>query len=126
MQAARSGLLRRLCGGPSNWYAQVPGADGARSQVYLGPDADESVRAPVNWVQSAEVRDGYVRRREMVKALRAAGFGAPTRPASGALAVLARAGLLHATNAQGDRTVLVGTPAYMAIMNRLGFGERPL
>ena len=31
----------------------------------------------------------------------------------------------RAVGDKGDRTVLVGTPAYGAILNRLGFGERP-
>lgn len=114
------GVTSKTIKGTVYWYAQYVDREGKRQQTYLGRDGDEKTMERVEWIRSEKDRTAFPQRRQSVKMLRAAGYAAPNRHASGALAVLARTGVFH------GGAVLVGTPAYGAILNRLGFQEKPI
>lgn len=102
------------------WYAQYTDAEGKRRQSYLGPDDDPKTQQSLQRLRSGVGEDDLLQRRNLVRLLKQAGYGAPTHLACGALTAMHRIGLFRAG------MHLVGTPAYQAILNRLGVQERPL
>lgn len=100
------------------WYIQYTDIEGRQQQSYVGPD-NEATRKTLADLQNPNAREDLQRRRDMVKMLRSAGFDALNHLASGAILALDRTGIFR------SGVTLVGTPAYQAILNRLGFSENP-
>jgi len=113
------GIVSKTIKGETYWYAQYTSADGRRQQSYIGPQSDPKSAVIVEWLQTNEAGSDLRMRRQLVRTLKAAGYEAPSRHASGALLVLSRAGLFR------NGVTLIGSPAYAAILNRLGVQESP-
>jgi hypothetical protein len=115
----RGTFRRKKSKGKFYWHHQLRVGDRVISK-YVGPVTDESITDRVN--RFAEIKSDFKRRREMVRALAAAGLPTPD-PISGAvIEAMWKAGFFRL------RGVLVGTLAFQAYAGPLGIrlGSRPL
>jgi hypothetical protein len=107
----RGRFVRVRSGGRLYWHYRIA-ANGKRQQLYVGPVADRSITDRVK--RFGEIKSDYKGRREMVRALLAAGVPAPD-PLSGAIVeAMWKAGFFRL------RGVLVGTVAFQAYAGPLG------
>jgi len=86
---------------------------GKREQLYVGPVADKSITDRVN--RFAEIKSDFRGRREMVRALVAAGLPTPDHLSGAIVEAMWKAGFFRL------RGVLVGTVAFQAYAGPLGF-----
>lgn len=115
----RGTFRRKKSKGRFYWHHQLRVGDRVVSK-YVGPVTDTSITDRVN--RFAEIKSDYKRRREMIRALAAAGLPVPD-PISGAvIAAMWKAGFFRL------RGVLIGTLAFQAYAGPLGIrlGARPL
>jgi hypothetical protein len=115
----RGTFRRKKSKGKYYWHHQVRVGDKVVSK-YVGPVTDKSITDHVNRFE--EIKTDFKHRREMVRALSAAGLPTPD-PISGAIIqAMWRAGFFRL------RGVLVGTLAFQAYAGPLGIrlGARPL
>ncbi len=109
---------RKTLKGRVYWYAQYLDAAGLRRQTYLGPESNLETRRLVARLSSVRETESLEKRRRMSKSLRSAGFTMLDAITDGAMNLLAHAGLFRAG------AVMVGTPAYHALLAQQGFSER--
>jgi hypothetical protein len=115
----RGTFRRKKSKGRLYWHYQMRAGDRVVSK-YVGPVTDKSITDRVN--RFDEIKSNFKRRREMVRALSAAGLPTPD-PISGAvIEAMWRAGFFRL------RGVLVGTLAFQGYAGPLGIrlGARPL
>jgi hypothetical protein len=110
--AERGRFVRIRSGGRHYWHYRVT-ADGQRRQLYVGPVADKSITDRVN--RFAEIKSDYKGRREILRALIAAGLPAPDHLSGAIVEAMWKAGFFRL------RGVLVGTVAFQAYAGPLGF-----
>jgi len=115
----RGTFQRKKSKGKFYWHHQLRAGDRVVSK-YVGPVTDKSITDRVN--RFGEIKTNFKRRREMIRALTAAGLPTPD-PISGAvIEAMWKAGFFRL------RGVLVGTLAFQAYAGPLGIrlGARPL
>lgn len=93
------------------WYFQWD-EDGRKHERYAGPVTDKSITDRVT--RFAEIKSDFTQRREMVRALSAAGLQKPISPTGEVIDALWRAGFFRL------RGVLVGTVAFACYAGPLG------
>lgn len=107
----RGNFRRRRKGNHFYWYFQWD-AKGRKHEKYVGPVSDKSITDRVE--RFAEIKSSFKQRREMVRALIAAGLQQPLSPAGDVVSAMWRAGFFRL------RGVLVGTTAYGCYAGLLG------
>ena len=110
--------LMKTIKGSNYWYVQYTDFSGKQRQNYIGPDTPDT-RNTLDRLADEMGKEALRRRRDLVKALQHSGYYRVSQLADDALLVLKRSGALQ------SGTVLIGTPAYHAILNSLGFTENP-
>lgn len=107
----RGNFRRRRKGDRFYWYFQWD-RDGQKHEKYVGPVTDKSITDRVN--RFAEIKSNFKQRRELVRALSAAGLPQPISPTGEVVEALWKAGFFRL------RGVLVGTGAYSCYAGLLG------
>jgi hypothetical protein len=107
----RGNFVRRLRRGHYYWYYQRT-EHGKQREEYVGPVRDHAIDQRVKRFES--IKSDFQERREMVRALVAAGLPVPDAMAGPVIEALARAGFFRL------RGVLVGTVAYQCYAGSLG------
>ncbi len=119
MYSERGRFVRVRSRGRLYWHYRTT-VNGKRKQLYVGPYADSSITDRVK--RFAEIKSDYKQRREMVRALIAAGLPAPDAISGLVVEAMWKAGFFRL------RGVLIGTVAYQGYAGALGvkLGGRPL
>jgi hypothetical protein len=107
----RGNFRRRRKGNRYYWYFQWD-ADGRKHERYAGPVTDKSITDRVNRFDS--IKSDYRQRRELVRALVAAGLQQPIPPTGEVVETMWKAGFFRL------RGVLIGTVAYGCYAGLLG------
>ena len=115
----RGTFQRKKSKGRFYWHHQLRVGDKVVSK-YVGPVTDQSITDRVN--RFAEIKSHFKRRREMVRALSAAGLPTPDSISGAVIEAMWKAGFFRL------RGVLVGTLAFQGYAGPLGIrlGGRPL
>jgi hypothetical protein len=115
----RGTFRRKKSKGRFYWHHQLRVGDKVVSK-YVGPVTDESITDRVR--RFAEIKSHFKRRREMVRALAAAGLPTPDSISGAVIEAMWKAGFFRL------RGVLVGTAAFQGYAGPLGIrlGGRPL
>lgn len=107
----RGNFKKRKKGSRYYWYFKWD-QDGQKHERYAGPVTDKSITDRVK--RFAEIKSDFTQRREMVRALSAAGLQKPIPPTGEVVDALWRAGFFRL------RGVLVGTVAFACYAGPLG------
>jgi hypothetical protein len=111
LYSERGRFVRVRSRGRLYWHYRAT-VKGERKQLYVGPVADKSITGRVN--RFADIKSDFQGRREIVRALLAAGLPAPDHLSGAVVEAMWKAGFFRL------RGVLVGTVAFQAYAGPLG------